>query len=186
MDFKCTLNINDGAKSPNTFSVLKIFNLAEVLNGKLPSFSFPSTPLWPWQPSQAAVLHILLPFQGDLIQTYGFKHSARTDDALSISVQAYPASCLEGSLENPTSAQSPHPSHILLLISSSAAPAKNPESPDFCLWLIDQVLQFHPPLIHPPLYSLCECSDPRTDSMPNVNASAANWSLGLYPIHPPY
>lgn len=44
---KCTLKINYGAKSPNTFSVLKIFNLVEVLNGKLPSFSFPSTSLWP-------------------------------------------------------------------------------------------------------------------------------------------
>lgn len=98
----------------------------------------------------------------------------------------YPASCPEGSLENPISAQSPHPSHILLLISSPATQAKNPESPDFCLWLADQALQFHTPLIHTPLYSLCECSDPRTDSMPNVNASATNWSLGLYPIHPPY
>jgi len=47
MHFKCTLKINYDAKSPNTFSVLKIFNLVEVLNGKLPSFSFPSTSLWP-------------------------------------------------------------------------------------------------------------------------------------------
>ena len=133
MHFKCTLKINYDAKSPNTFSVLKIFNLVEVLNGKLPSFSFPST-----SESHPKLLFFTSCYHSRVTSS---KHmvSSTQHELMILSpspfrhLPTYPASCLEGSLEYPTSSQSPHPSHILLLISSPATPAKNPESPDFCL-----------------------------------------------------
>lgn len=82
--------------------------------------------------------------------------------------------CPEGSLENPISAQSPHPSTHYPYHLSRTNPSQSPQTSVFdCA---DQALQFHTLLIHTTLFPLWVLW-PRTDSMPNVNASATNWSL---------